>query len=54
MRWIGSLLLGGILAGINLYLLAKLVQRITGLPTRKGRLILLVAEIIVAHVPADA
>jgi len=43
MKWIGSLLLGGILAGINLYLLAKIVQRITALPTRKGRLVLLVA-----------
>lgn len=42
MQWIGSLLLGGILAGINLYLLAKIVRQMTG-STSKRRLVLLVA-----------
>lgn len=42
MRWIGSLLLGGILAGINLTLLSKIIRRITIQPASRGRLILLV------------
>ena len=47
MRWFVSLLMGGLLAGINLYLLSQIIRRLTTEGSRKKLVFLIVAKFLV-------